>query len=110
MGAYVLRKVLALPPMVEVSGSQPCIDPRRRRSDAGGIARSHVELGQVAILKNTANTPRTVAESPEISCPLGVLNAPQPRHSKYLSPSSFPFAGACALQIVQSFAQLPGKT
>ena len=52
MGAYVLRKVLALPPMVEVSGSQPCIDPRRRRSDAGGIARSHVELGQVVIQKH----------------------------------------------------------
>src|SRR5438132_12033886 len=52
MGAYVLRKVLALPPMVEVSGPQVCIDPRRRRGDAGGIARSHVELGQVVIQKH----------------------------------------------------------
>src|SRR5437868_31451 len=32
------------PPMVEVSGPQACIDPRRRRGDARGIARSHVEL------------------------------------------------------------------
>src|SRR5438128_10947214 len=52
MGAYVLRKVLASPPMVEVSGPQACIDPRRRRGDAGGTARSHVEPGQVVIQKH----------------------------------------------------------
>src|SRR5438034_8270180 len=52
MGAYVLRKVLASPPMVEVSGTQACIDPRRRRGDAGGTARSHVEPGQVVIQKH----------------------------------------------------------
>src|SRR6202051_4106488 len=38
--------------MVEVSGPQACIDPRRRRGDASGIARSHVELGQVVIQKH----------------------------------------------------------
>jgi hypothetical protein len=52
MAAYVLRKVPASPPLVEVSGPQACIDSRRRRSYAGGIARSHVELGQVVIKKH----------------------------------------------------------
>jgi hypothetical protein len=52
MGAYVLRKVPALPPMVKVSGPQASIDPRRRSGDAGGIARSRVELGQVVIQKH----------------------------------------------------------
>jgi hypothetical protein len=33
MGAYVGRTVPAVPPMVEVSGSQACIYPGRRRGD-----------------------------------------------------------------------------
>jgi hypothetical protein len=44
MGANVPRKVPALSPTVKVSGSQACIDPRRRRGDAGCTACSHVEL------------------------------------------------------------------